>query len=201
MPQHTTVLESPTKRIRLVPPSASDDEASAICRAHPTTRQFLQFLPEHMSTDEARIRREERMEDKHIVDFNVHYLKENGTIIFGGFCGYFNIDEYHNSCESGIIISPELHGAGIATEAFYVLLRHIFEERKFHRTTFETGADNIPMQQWLEKVAGVRLESERKEVWKGVDGSYADVKGYAILEREWTSHVKVQLEKRLARHI
>ena len=201
MPQHSIVLDSPIKRIKLVPPSSSDDAASATCRAHPTSRQFLRFLPEHMSADEARIRREERAEDKRIVDFNVHYKPKDGNIIFGGFCGFFNLDAYHNSCETGIIVAPELHGTGVATEAFYVLLQYIFEDRKIHRTTFETGADNLPMQRWLETVAGARLESERKDAWRALDGSYSDVRGYAILETEWHGHIKAQLEKRLARYM
>lgn len=201
MPQHSIVLDSPTKRIKLVPPSSSDDAASAVCRVHPTTRKFLRFLPENMSTDEARIRREGRAEDKQIVDFNVHYTQNDGNVIFGGFCGFFNIDENYNSCEGGIIVAPELHGTGVATEAFYVLLRYIFEDRKIHRTSFETGADNLPMQRWLETVAGARLESERKDAWRALDGSYSDVKGYAILETEWHGHIKAQLKKRLARYM
>ncbi|KAF8200952.1 acyl-CoA N-acyltransferase [Pholiota molesta] len=198
MPQHSTMLESPSHRIKLVPPSANDDEAAASCRTHPITRRFLRFLPDHMSLEDARIRRETRAEDKRIVDFNIHYLQDNGSVQFGGFCGYFNIDEQNNSCEAGIIVSPDLHGTGVATEAFYILLRHIFDDRKFHRTTFETGADNIPMQRWLEKVACARLEANRKQAWNNLDGSFVDVKGYAILETEWRDHVKAQLESRMA---
>ncbi|KAF9481508.1 acyl-CoA N-acyltransferase [Pholiota conissans] len=200
MPQHSTVLQSPNKRVRLVPPSADDDEAAASCRTHPITRRFLRFLPVHMSIEEARTRRETRAEDERIVDFNIHYVHDDGTVQFGGFSGCFNIDEQNNSCESGIIVSPDLHGKSVATEAFYILLRHIFEERKIHRTTFETGADNVPMQRWLENVAGARLESDRKEAWRNLDGSYADVKGYAIVESEWRDHVKTRLEIRLARN-
>ncbi|KAF8967873.1 acyl-CoA N-acyltransferase [Flammula alnicola] len=197
MPQHSLTLESPWKRIRLVPPSSSEDKESALCRTHPTTRRFLRILPEHMSEEDARIRRETRAEDKRILDFIVHFLQDDGSEKFAGFSGYFNIDEHHASCETGIIVAPDFHGKHIATEVFYVLLRYIFEEQKMHRTTFETGADNVPMQRWLEQVAGARLEAERKEAWKQVDGTFADVKGYAILDWEWRDHVKPRLERRL----
>ncbi|PPQ65665.1 hypothetical protein CVT26_000297 [Gymnopilus dilepis] len=197
MPQHQIVLESPWKRIRLVPPSASDDEAVAQCRIHPITRQYLRFLPEEMTAEEARIRREVRAEDKRLVDLHIHYIRKDGTTQFAGLSGYFNIDDNHSSCEAGVIITFDLHGQGLATEVLYVLLQYIFDEKKFHRVTFETGADNRPMQSWLAKVAGARLEAERREAWRLLDGTFVDVKGYAILEQEWRDHVKGRLEERL----
>lgn len=197
MPQHAVVLESPWKRIRLVPPLASDDKAVALCRTHPVTRQFLRFLPEHMTADEVRIRREARADDKRLLDLYVHYVENDGTTRFAGLSGYFNIDDSHASCEAGVIIVPGLHGQNLATEVLYALLRYIFEEQKYHRVTFETGADNEGMQGWLEKVAGARLEAERKQAWKQLDGTFVDVKGYAILDWEWRGYVKGRLESRL----
>ncbi|KDR75775.1 hypothetical protein GALMADRAFT_248462 [Galerina marginata CBS 339.88] len=197
MPQHTTTLESPWKRIKLVPPSPSDDEAVAYCRTHPITRRFLRFLPEQMTVEEVRARRETRAEDKRMLDLHIHLCSEDGTTRFAGMSGYFNIDEFHSSCEAGIIISPDLQGINLATEVFYVLLRYIFEEKKFHRVVFETSADNTGMQGWLEKVACARLEAQRKECWKLLDGTFADVKGYAILDREWKDNIKMRLEVRM----
>ena len=66
-------------------------------------------------------------------------------------------------------------------------------ERKFHRVTFETGADNLPMRGWLEKVAGARKESTKVGAWKdpSENGGYSDVTGYAILEDEWREGVEM----------
>ncbi|PPQ93723.1 hypothetical protein CVT25_013064 [Psilocybe cyanescens] len=196
MPQHTVTLESPWKRVRLVPPTSSDDEIVSVCRTHPTTRQFLQFLPEHMTKEEAGLRREMRAEDKRIMDFHIHFT-ESGTIRFAGMTGYFNLDEGNESCEVGMLIMPDLHGKNLATEVFYTLLQYIFEVRNLHRVTFETEANNVGMRSWFEKVAGARLEAERKEVWKYPTGVFVDVRGYAILEGEWKNHIKVRLEERL----
>ncbi|KAH9485047.1 putative N-acetyltransferase YnaD [Psilocybe cubensis] len=196
MPQHTVTLQSPWKRIRLVPPTASDDEIVSICRTHPTTRQFLQFLPEHMTAEEAGNRRETRAEDKRIMDFHVHFT-ENGLTRFAGMTGYFNLDEGNESCEVGMLIMPDLHGKNLATEVFYTILQYIFEVRNLHRVTFETAADNLAMRSWFEKIAGARLEAERREVWKYPSGNFVDVKGYAILEWEWRNHIKSRLEERL----
>jgi RimJ/RimL family protein N-acetyltransferase len=109
----------------------------------------------------------------------------------------FNIDEVNRSCEAGILVSPELHGKGTATEILYTLLKYVFEERKFHRTTFETGVDNVNMAGWLQNVVGARLEAERKECWKEEGGKYTDVHSYAILEWEWADRIKGRLEGRI----
>ncbi|KAF4621318.1 hypothetical protein D9613_000779 [Agrocybe pediades] len=199
MPHHSIVLESPWRRIKLVPPTPDDDEAVVVCRTHPSTRQHLRFLPEHLTVEDIRIRRESRGEDKRVLDFHVHLIKEDGSAQFAGMTGYFNIDESHSSCEAGIVVAPEFYGKNLATEIFYVLLEFIFEDKKFHRVTFETGADNLGMQAWLERVAGARLEAQRKEVWKALDGTFSDVRGYAILEDEWRDHVRAKLAKRMER--
>jgi len=197
MPQHQITLESPWRRIRLVLPSACDDEAYAACRTHPITRQYLRFLPESQTVEEVRIRREARAEDARLKDFIIYYLSEDGSTRFAGFSGYFNIDESMLSCEGGIIVAPDFHGKNIATETLYVLLQHIFEDQKFHRVTFETSADNVAMQAWLEKVAGARLEAIKKEAWRLLDGTFSDTKGYAILDWEWRDMIKARLEERM----
>ncbi|KAJ3514332.1 hypothetical protein NLJ89_g2438 [Agrocybe chaxingu] len=199
MPQHSVTLESPWKRIKLVPPSSLDDQEAASCRTHPTTRRYLRFLPEHMTEDEARVRRETRAEDPRVFDLIIYLNQENGMTRFAGFTGYFNLDENHSSCEVGIIVSPDLHGKNIATETLYLMLRYIFEEKGLHRATLRTGSDNIGMQGWLKKTAGARLESEEKECWKQPDGTFQDVRGYAILDWEWRDNVKARLEGRMGR--
>ncbi|PPQ70561.1 hypothetical protein CVT24_000050 [Panaeolus cyanescens] len=196
MPQHSVVLESPWKRIKLGPPSVKFNEDVARCRAHPRTRQYLPFLPEVVTAEDIQHRMETRAEDPKIMDFYIFLTEDNSTEKFAGNTGYFNIDHTHASCEVGIVVSPDIHGKSIATETFYVLLQYIFEEQGFHRATFETGADNVPMQRWFENVAGIRKEGERKECWKA-DGRYFDVMSYAVLDWEWKGRVKSSLAKRL----
>ena len=118
MPQHQITLESPWKRIHLVPPSARDDEAYAACRTHPITRRYLAFLPKSMTVEEVRIRRETRAGYSRLKDFVIYYLGDDGSTQFAGYSGYFNINESMQSCEGGIIVAPDLHGKNIATETF-----------------------------------------------------------------------------------
>jgi len=146
MPQHQITLTSLTGRLKLVPPNAADDMAVSVLRSHPITRRYLRFLPEHFSVDEARIRREKIAADDRIIDFHAHLQNNDGTTTFIGMLGLLDIDVLNDSCAVGILVSPDHHRAGIATEVLYTLLNFVFEDRKLHRVKFETGADNDMMQ-------------------------------------------------------
>lgn len=197
MPQHSITLESPWKRIRLVPPSPDIYEAYAKCRTHPVTRKYLGIIPETMTTDEARLFLEKRAEEPNRVEFIIQYLDGDRSPVFAGFSGYFHINEEFLSCEGGIIVHPDLHGKNIATETFYVLLKHIFEEIRFHRVIFITASNNLGMRGWLDKVAGAKLEGEFRDSWKEVTGRFVSTNVYAILEEEWRNDVKKRLEDRM----
>uniref|UniRef100_A0A0W0FH37 Intradiol ring-cleavage dioxygenases domain-containing protein n=1 Tax=Moniliophthora roreri TaxID=221103 RepID=A0A0W0FH37_MONRR len=214
MAPHNIVLKSRTSRLRLEPAAEVNDEANAKIRMHPETRRYLRYLPEHFTTEEAQRLRESRVADPAVLEFNIYVKDKDGNDRFAGGTLIFHIEEQHRSCEAGIILSPEVHRGGVATDGeihaflaslsthvirvFYTLLSYIFEERKMHRVTFETGSDNLAMRGWLEKVAGARIEAQRLECWiDPVSGGYSDVTGYAILEWEWKDRIKERLENRL----
>ncbi|ESK97036.1 ribosomal-protein-alanine acetyltransferase [Moniliophthora roreri MCA 2997] len=198
MAPHNIVLKSRTSRLRLEPAAEVNDEANAKIRMHPETRRYLRYLPEHFTTEEAQRLRESRVADPAVLEFNIYVKDKDGNDRFAGGTLIFHIEEQHRSCEVGIILSPEVHRGGVATDVFYTLLSYIFEERKMHRVTFETGSDNLAMRGWLEKVAGARIEAQRLECWiDPVSGGYSDVTGYAILEWEWKDRIKERLENRL----
>ncbi|KAG7098687.1 hypothetical protein E1B28_000601 [Marasmius oreades] len=198
MALHNIILNSPTGRLQLAPADGANDEANAKIRCHAVTRQYLRLLPEHCSTEDARKLREERLTDPSKLEFHVYTVDKDGNKQFVGGTMIFYIDESQKSCEVGIILSADVHRGGVATDVFYALLTYIFEERGFHRVTFETSAENLAMRGWLEKVADARLESRRVEAWKDVgDGGYSDVTGYAILDREWKERVKANLARKL----
>jgi len=182
--------------VKLVPPIASNDEPVSELRSHVEIRRYLRFFPEHMSVEDARSRRGSRANNASLVDFHVHLVKDDGSTEFVGTTGIFNIHAEFNSCEAGILVSPNLHRSGITTEVFYLLLRYTFEDRNIHRVAFQTGTDNVGMRGWLERVAGARLEGIQRECWKD-DENYCDVAMYSILAGEWQGEVKEKLETRL----
>ncbi|EKM81059.1 hypothetical protein AGABI1DRAFT_71814 [Agaricus bisporus var. burnettii JB137-S8] len=151
-----------------------------------------------MTVEEIRSRREKRAADDTAVDFCAFTLNDDGSRNeFIGTTAVFKIDVEQNNCEIGILVAPEKHGGGYGTEMLYCVMQWVFEEKNFHRATFETAVDNIPMQKWFEKT-GIRLEAERKEAWRGINtGEYEDVKGYAVLEWEWRDRIKANLETRI----
>lgn len=198
MPQHSTFLISSSGKLKLIPPCSNDDKSVSILRSHPVSRQYLRMFPVHISAQEVAARRKTRAENTEIIDFHIHIINQDETSTFAGMTGVFNIDKMHKSCEAGILVAPDMYGKGIATESLYTLLQYIFEDRKMRRMTLETGADNIPMQLWLEEVAGARLEAEKKECWMEIEeGEFTDVKGYAILDWEWRGRIRSRLEERL----
>jgi ribosomal-protein-alanine N-acetyltransferase len=157
----------------------------------------LRFFPENISPDEVRICREKVAGDDRTINFHAHLENDGGTNIFVGILGLMDIDELNDSCSVGIIVSPEFHRQGIATDALYALLKFAFEDKRLHRVKFETGTDNLMMRGWLENVIGIRQEFQMRECWKDGPGKYVDVLGYGVLKWEWTSTVRDKLEKRL----
>uniref|UniRef100_A0A0W0G2X5 N-acetyltransferase domain-containing protein n=1 Tax=Moniliophthora roreri TaxID=221103 RepID=A0A0W0G2X5_MONRR len=116
MAPHDAALTSHTGRIRLVPASEANDEAVAKLRMHPETRRYLRSFPEHVSTEDARKLRESRLADPTVLPFHVYVNEE-----FAGTTTIFHINEQHHSCEVGIILSPDVHGGGVATDGAYDL--------------------------------------------------------------------------------
>ncbi|KAJ2925121.1 hypothetical protein H1R20_g11959, partial [Candolleomyces eurysporus] len=193
----TLTLYSPSRRVKLVTPSQADDEAVAILRTHPVTLRFLKFLPETMTAEEVRERRENRAKDSRILDLIVYVRGEDGSYEVGGSTGVFSMDDLQKSCEAGILVAPKFQGQGVSTEVFYTLFAYTFEERGFHRISMETSMENLPMRGWLEKTANIRQEGIKKEWWTDNAGGWTDVGSYAILDREWRDKVKERLEKKM----
>lgn len=187
-----TTLFSPSKRFRFNAPLEADDVQVAALRSDPDILKFLRFMSPTTVPAVAE-RRLTRSKDARILDYNV-FLDSTGELV--GMTGVFHIDETQKSCETGILVCPRLHGKGASTEILYTLLRHIFEERGFHRTVFQTSEDNLPMRGWLEKAAGARLEATRVDAWTDSAEGWVTVKEYAILDREWPE-MKERLEKRM----
>ncbi|KAF7983279.1 hypothetical protein HWV62_22926 [Athelia sp. TMB] len=120
----------------------------------------------------------------------------DGGTNFVGMCSFDAISKEHGSATAGILISPDYHRMGIATEALYTLLNSGFEDEKLNRIVFQTAASNVMMKGWLEKVLRAEQEYTKRECWKTGDG-YIDVSGYSVLAREWSGGMKAQLESKL----
>ncbi|KIJ53702.1 hypothetical protein M422DRAFT_25518 [Sphaerobolus stellatus SS14] len=209
-----TIL-SPWKRIALVSTSlagSEDDIEVAAMRSDPRTRLYLPFMPLRITPDEWRVIREDRAKKDDTCDFHARFvmpsssnqdpLSESGSLsLLAAQATIMEINLVNRSGELGLIVKPELHRSGIATELLYLLLRHAFEHPglKLHRACFVTGKDNVQMKGWLEAF-GIEQEFRFREAWSDGKGGYVDAVGYSILDREWPElkeRLEVYLDKRL----
>ncbi|KAL0956475.1 hypothetical protein HGRIS_002621 [Hohenbuehelia grisea] len=190
-------FKSFTGRLLITSPNAADDGNVAILRTRPETRKYLRFLPEVFSAEDTRARRESRSKDPNVIDLYVYTLDASQKPTLAGMTGIFHIDNDHESCEVGIVISPDVYAKSFGTEALHSVLTFAFEEKGLHRAVFQTSADNVAMRGWLEKVAEARQEGHIKECWKLGPGEWCDAVSYGILAVEWTSRVKQRLEEKM----
>ena len=201
-------LESPSGRIALVPPDQKYDREVAVLRAHPGTRRYLSFFPEEQSLEDAIALREGRKKEETCIDFVILFQPSSTDGVeqepqFTGQTGLFHLDHTHKSCAAGILIHPDFHRGGVATETLYLVLKLAFEDEKFkmHRVVFETSPRNVPMRGWLESF-GIPHEFTFREAWKTINKEqWEDVVGYCILEKEWQETVKDRLEARVKRYV
>jgi len=153
-----------------------------------------------VSAEEWKKVREERALSKW--DFHARLVKLNEqselpAYAFAAQCTIMHIDETNKSAELGLIVRPDLHRTGIATEMLYLLLRLAFEhpDLKLHRAYFTTGYSNVQMKGWFEAY-GILQEFRLREAWSDGKGGYVDAVGYSVLDWEW-GDLKERLERKL----
>ncbi|KAF4598506.1 hypothetical protein EYR38_006910 [Pleurotus pulmonarius] len=192
-------LVSPTGRLVLAAPQVEDDPAVSVLRSDPAVLRYLTgVIPDVCTIEDARQLRETRSQDTQTCDFYIHLI-ENESPKFVGMTGIFKISDAHRSCEVGILVSPQVHGQGIATEALYMVLNFAFAERGMHRVTAQTSAANQPMRKWFEEVAGATVDGHMRDAWSTAPGKYVDTIVYGILEDEWREVIKPRLEVRMTK--
>jgi len=116
MAPHNLLLKSPTGRLKLTAPSGTNDAEGARIRCHPTTRKYLPYLTEHCTPEKVRKIREDLVADESSLPFHIYKIENDGREHYIGAATIFRINTRHKSCEMGIIVSPEAHGGGIATD-------------------------------------------------------------------------------------
>ncbi|KAF9024849.1 acyl-CoA N-acyltransferase [Hymenopellis radicata] len=195
---HPLKLTSPTNRLQFDIADSSEDHLIATLRTDPDVRRYLPQLPITMSVAEAAKLRETRAANPGFADYHIH-ITEKGVSTFVGTVGLKHLDEFQKSAEAGILLLPNAQGKGVATEALYVVLAYLFNERQVHRVTFETSVDNKSMRGWLDVVAGAKLEGILRGCWRDVEDPrrFVDVASYSILEEEWKGSVEERLKAKL----
>ena len=125
--------------------------------------------------------------------FAVYHLQDGRAI---GATRYMNVNVSERGLEiGGTWYTPSFQGAGVNTDAIYLLLKYAVEELGCIRVQIKTDNRNIQSQRSIERMGAVKEGILRNHIIC-LDGSYRDSIFYSIIESEWPE-IKSKLEDRL----
>lgn len=101
-----------------------------------------------------------------------------------GWASYMRIEPAHGVIEVGnILFSPALQRTRAATEAMYLMARHVFEDLGYRRYEWKCNAENLPSRRAAERL-GFTFEGIFRQHMV-VKGSSRDTAWFAMLDHEW----------------
>lgn len=133
------------------------------CLTKKATREFLQMNMDRYETDP---------------DFYSWAITMDDVIV--GTIGLFHVSPEADSCELGYTIGSKWWGDGLATEAAGAVIRFAFREMEMHRVYGSHHLDNTASGIVLVN-NGMKYEGILRHGQKNPDGTYSDLKLYAIL--------------------
>jgi RimJ/RimL family protein N-acetyltransferase len=103
-----------------------------------------------------------------------------------GRCFYDSLDAANRgACANILLYEAKSWGKGYGTEAFGVLLRHLFEDLRLHRVAAGTWSGNVGCLRVQQK-NGLVLESRGKDCYR-VGGRWYEGVGMGMLEHEYAA--------------
>jgi len=106
-----------------------------------------------------------------------------------GYASYMRIEPAHGVAEVGnILLAPSLQQTTAATEAMYLMARHVFEDLGYRRYEWKCNAKNEPSRR-----AALRLGFTYEGIFRQhmvVKGQSRDTAWYSILDSEWPARKK-----------
>ena len=135
-----------------------------------------------------------RSDGVHDLAFAVFH-KPTGRYV--GMTRYLNIEEAHKKLEIGSTwYEPSVWAGAVNPECKLLLMRHAFEDLKFHRVEYKTDVRNTRSRAAIAKLGATQEGIHRKHMIMA-DGHVRDSVFFSIIDTEWPA-VKAGLEKRLA---
>ena len=106
-----------------------------------------------------------------------------------GYASYMRIEPSHGVVEVGnILLSPRLQRTRAATEAMYLMARHVFEDLGYRRYEWKCNAQNEPSRQ-----AALRLGFSFEGIFRQhmiIKGRNRDTAWFAMLDCEWPERMR-----------
>jgi RimJ/RimL family protein N-acetyltransferase len=101
-----------------------------------------------------------------------------------GYAAYLRMESRHRAIEVGhILFTPALQRTAAATEAMYLMARHVFEDLGYRRYEWKCDTRNLPSQRAAERL-GFTFEGIFRQHMI-VKGSNRDTAWFAMLDSEW----------------
>ena len=101
-----------------------------------------------------------------------------------GYASYMRIEAVHRVIEVGsILYTPRLQRTALATEAMYLMARHVFEDLGYRRYEWKCNALNQPSRR-----AALRLGFVFEGIFRQhmiIKGRNRDTAWYAMTDRDW----------------
>lgn len=109
-----------------------------------------------------------------------------------GWASYMRIEPAHGVVEVGnVMFSPTLQRTPAATEAMYLMTRHVFEDLGYRRYEWKCDSNNLPSRRAAERL-GFTFEGIFRQHMV-VKGKNRDTAWFAMLDHEWPAR-KVAFE-------
>lgn len=106
------------------------------------------------------------------------------TGLAAGWASLMRAEPAHGVVEVGnILLSPSLQRTTAATEAMYLMARHVFEELGYRRYEWKCNAENLPSRRAAERL-GFSFEGIFRQHLV-IKGQNRDTAWYSMLDREW----------------
>lgn len=107
--------------------------------------------------------------------------REGGVL---GMASYMRVRAEHGSAEVGcVLFSPSLQKSRLATEAMYIMARHVFDDLGYRRYEWKCNAANAASKRAAERL-GFAFEGRfRKDMV--AQGRSRDTDWYSLLDDEW----------------
>jgi RimJ/RimL family protein N-acetyltransferase len=125
---------------------------------------------------------EEKQSGANAVFLAIVPAKANGCA--AGYASFMRIDPANGVVEVGnILLTPQLQRTTAATEAIYLMARHVFEDLGYRRYEWKCNAQNAPSRR-----AALRLGFTFEGIFRQhmvVKGQNRDTAWFSMLDKEW----------------
>jgi RimJ/RimL family protein N-acetyltransferase len=101
-----------------------------------------------------------------------------------GWASFLRMEPVHGVIEVGnILLSPVLQRTTAATEAMFLMARHVFDDLGYRRYEWKCNAENLPSRRAAERL-GFTFEGVFRQHMV-IKGRNRDTAWFAMLDREW----------------